>query len=500
MGKIDDQHIVTIKPLAYYKMLLHVLRFGSKYLDHSKLSEVMGVLIGKLEGEGEIKDVIVEDVVPVSHGGTIEVKFSVDQLGAFGELDSKIWEQYGDLGWFSVGWYHSHPGLGIFFSETDKFNQIFWQKNPSGIGIVFDHTYLDKPEGDVGFRIFRLNETNLDDPSVAMKSDYHEVKAIVEPPNNRDFYVKLMGLINNVHTGSPQILELNETIDLFGDIFIPEEEQVISKIPEINFEEIISPLRDGMERFLEISMKPLIYLLNTWGHTTVSKIAANNSRMRKDLKDLRDNLSSEIINLQQTFNYDLQNDLRDLDFYVDDKLEDIDKEQNDIRNLITNSKEVFETQIETKFKEKTQSLMNAIINNLDSVSSNLSEFNQQFVTHFEDQKSGISKLSNIIERYKSVENFIKSNLSTVQEDFFTKFAKKISKMKGNLNNFDKETKTHLSNLKAAIILLENSKTPIISKIKTLQDDNKELQKSIKELKNEKQQLLNQIKKLEKGGG
>ena len=116
MGKSSDQSIVTIKPLAYYKMLLHVLRFGSKYIEHSKLSEVMGVLIGRLEGEDEIKNVIVEDVVPVSHGGTIEVKFSVEQLGAFGELDTKIWEQYGDLGWFSVGWMHSHPGLGIFFS------------------------------------------------------------------------------------------------------------------------------------------------------------------------------------------------------------------------------------------------------------------------------------------------------------------------------------------------------------------------------------------------
>ncbi|MCK4284982.1 MAG: Mov34/MPN/PAD-1 family protein, partial [Candidatus Lokiarchaeota archaeon] len=145
MGKNDDQSLVTIKPLAYYKMLLHVLRFGSKYLEHKKLSEVMGVLIGRLEGEDEIKNVIVEDVVPVSHGGSIEVKFSVEQLGAFGEIDGKIWEQYGDRGWFSVGWIHSHPGLGIFFSETDKFNQIFWQKNPSGIGIVFDHTYLDKP-------------------------------------------------------------------------------------------------------------------------------------------------------------------------------------------------------------------------------------------------------------------------------------------------------------------------------------------------------------------
>ncbi|MHA2121689.1 MAG: hypothetical protein ACW990_10840 [Promethearchaeota archaeon] len=500
MGKNDDQHIVTIRPLAYYKMLLHVLRFGSKYLDHSKLSEVMGVLIGKLEGEGEIKDVIVEDVVPVSHGGTIEVKFSVDQLGAFGELDSKIWEQYGDLGWFSVGWYHSHPGLGIFFSETDKFNQIFWQKNPSGIGIVFDHTYLDKPEGDVGFRIFRLDETNLDDPSVAMKSNYHEVKAIVDPPNSLEFYMKLMELINNVHTGSPQILELNETIDLFGDIFIPEEEQVIAKIPEINSEEIISTLKDGMERFVEMSMRPLIYLLNSWGQTTVSKIATNNSRMRLDLKDLRDNLSSEIINLQQTFNYDLQNELRDLDFYVDDKLEDLDKEQNDIRTLVKHSKGDFEIQIEKRFTEKTQSLVTPIINELDTISTNLSEFNKQFITHFENQKSGITRLSSIIENYKSVDNFIKSSLSTVQDDFFTKFVKKISKMKGNLNNFDKETKTYLSNLKAAIILLEGSKNPIKSKINTLQDENKELRKSIKELKNEKQQLLSQIKKLEKGGG
>ena len=73
-------------------------------------------------------------------------------------------------------------------------------------------------------------------------------------------------------------------------------------------------------------------------------------------------------------------------------------------------------------------------------------------------------------------------------------------MKGNLNNFDKETKRFLSNLKAAIILLESTKTPIKSKLKTLQEETKELQKSIKELKNEKQQLLNQIKKLEKGGG
>jgi len=495
MGKSSDQSIVTIKPLAYYKMLLHVLRFGSKYIEHSKLSEVMGVLIGHLEGEDEIKNVIVEDVVPVSHGGTIEVKFSVEQLGAFGELDTKIWEQYGDLGWFSVGWMHSHPGLGIFFSGTDKFNQIFWQKNPNGIGIVFDHTYLDKP-GDLGFRVFRLDETNLDDPSLAIKSDYHEVKAIVEPPNSQEFYLKIMELINAVHTGSPQILELNETVDLFSDVFIPEEEQIESKLPEINFEEIISTLKKGMDNFLELTIKPMAYLLNTWGQDIVNKIYINNSGMRNDLKEIRDKLSNEIINLQQSFNYDLQNDLKDIDFYVDDKLEELDNEKENIKELVNNSKEDYKNQIDISFKDKA---FNQLLEENTRISNSLTEFNKNFSNNIENLERGSNAIKKYTERYKSVDTLIQSNLNTVQEDLLTSFNKKVSRIKGNLNNLNKETKSYLSDLKAAIILLESSKNPIKNKLKTLKTENKDLQKTVKDLRSENQELLDKIKKLEKGG-
>ncbi|MHA2131680.1 MAG: hypothetical protein ACW99L_17065, partial [Promethearchaeota archaeon] len=403
MGKNDDQSVVTIKPLAYYKMLLHVLRFGSKYIEHSKLSEVMGVLIGHLVGDSEIQDVIVEDVVPVSHGGTIEVKFSVEQLGAFGELDSKIWEQYGDLGWFSVGWYHSHPGLGLFFSDTDKFNQIFWQKNPSGIGIVFDHTLLDKPE-NVGFKIFRLNETNLEDPTVAMKSDYHEVEAVVESPDNTEYYLKIMELIGNVHTGLPQILELNETIDLFSDVVIPQDDQVISKPPEINVDEIISILKNGMEKFLELSTKPLMHFLNSWGQTTVNKISSNNTQMRSDLKELRDGLSNEIINLQRSFNYDLQNDLKDLDFYVDDKLEDLDNEKENITALVQSVREDSIKQLELLFEEEIKVIYDQLQNKINKLSDKISDFNQKFSNQIENQREGYSKLNSLIEGYKSLDN------------------------------------------------------------------------------------------------
>ncbi|MFW9938592.1 MAG: hypothetical protein ACFFD5_13170, partial [Candidatus Thorarchaeota archaeon] len=187
MGKFIDDNIVTIKPIAYYKMLTHVLRFGSKAQDPRQFKEVIGMLIGHLEGEGDIKNVIVEDAIPISHGGSIEVKFSEEQLGAFGEIDNQIFEEYGPKNWFTVGWYHSHPNLGIFFSGTDVFNQLFWQdKNPSGIGIVFDHKYLDQP-GDLGFRTFRL-----DDPSKGLNSRYHEVKSIVEPPDNLNYYTNII--------------------------------------------------------------------------------------------------------------------------------------------------------------------------------------------------------------------------------------------------------------------------------------------------------------------
>jgi proteasome lid subunit RPN8/RPN11 len=495
MGKINDQSAVTIKPLAYYKMLLHILRFGSKYIEHAKLSEVMGVLIGRLEGEGEIRDVIIEDVVPVSHGGTIEVKFSVEQLGAFGELDTRIWEQYGDLGWFSVGWYHSHPGLGIFFSETDKYNQIFWQKNPSGVGIVFDHTYLDKPN-ELGFRAFRLSETNLDDPSLALKSNYHEVKANVAFPDSLEFYLKIMDLINNVHTGIPQILELNEAVDLFSDVFIPEDEQIEPKLPEIYFDEVISTLKKGMDNFLESSIKPMVYFLNTWGQDIVSKIFINNTGMRNDLKEIRDKLSNEIINLQQSFNYDLQNDIKDLDFYVDDKLEDIDNEKEKIEELVRKSKEEYINQISSSFEDE---IFNQVLQQIEKLSTNVLEFNKNFSNNIKSLNGGSNALKKYTEKYKSIDNLIQSDLNTLQEDLLVSFNKKISKIKGNLNNLYKETKKYLSDLKAAIILLESSKNPIKNKLSTIQTENKELQKTIKDLRAENQELSNKIKKLEKGG-
>jgi len=477
MGKIVDTSTVTVKPTAYIKMLTHILRFGSKAQNPRQFKEVIGMLIGHLDGEGDIKNVTVEDAIPISHGGLIEVKFSEEQLGAFGEIDMQIFEKYGSKNWFTVGWYHSHPGLQIFFSSTDVFNQLFWQdKNPSGIGIVFDHVYLERPE-DMGFRTFRL-----DDPSKGLSSNYHEVKTVVEPPDNHDYYFNIIELISKIHSKEPPILELNETTELFGDIFIPDQEKLIAKKPELVFTDIISALKNGMSTFLELSIAPLINVLNTWSQELINKTFYNNTQMRKDLLEFKDNLSRGITNLQKSFNYSLQDKLKELDFYIDDRLDTFDEENVNLNKIIKEFNDNLIQQMEDLFNMKFKPLLDQIIANFEKSLKRLGSIGDKSDTlaeNFNQSYTTLEDLSKIIEPSKIR---IKGGIESANEKVFENFKKKLKSIEGNFSNLDKISKNLLSDLKAAILVLEGSKDPILNKIEKLENEKKELLNKIKQLK------------------
>lgn len=56
-------------------------------------------------------------------------------------MESEIWELARPLltdGMIVVGWYHSHPDLGAFFSETDRTTQRNFFRNPFSLGLVID--------------------------------------------------------------------------------------------------------------------------------------------------------------------------------------------------------------------------------------------------------------------------------------------------------------------------------------------------------------------------
>ncbi|MFX1496088.1 MAG: Mov34/MPN/PAD-1 family protein [Promethearchaeota archaeon] len=479
MGKITDTSVVTIKPMAYYKMLVHVLRFGSKTQAVNEYKEVMGMLIGHQIGEREIKDVIIEDVIPISHGGSIEVKFNPDQLGAFGEIDKQIWEEHGNKNWFTVGWYHSHPNLGIFFSSTDIFNQLFWQdKNPSGLGIVFDHAYLEKT-GDLGFRVFRL-----EDPSKGLNSKYYEVKAIVEPPNNLEFYEKIINLINSIYSEEAPILELNETTELFGDIFFPEQKQLEGNIPELSIPDLLSNLKKSFGVFIDLSIEPLIEILNMWSQDIIKKTFYNNSQIRNDLVQLKENLSNGIANLQKSYNFSLQDKLKGLDFYIDDKLDDFDATFSDMEKKI----EVFKQNlinsihegIDNKFLPNITEMLNKFNNNLE----NLEEIYRANELVFKDLASHYNKIENLNNIIDPIKSRIKGAIEENQEGILNNFKKRISNVQAIFSDLDKDLKKVLADLKAAILVLEGSKSPVLNKIEKLETEKKNLVNTIRDLKNE----------------
>jgi len=494
MGKFVDESIVIVKPLAYYKMLIHVLRFGSKTRDHRQFKEVIGMLVGHLEGDGKIKDVIVEDVVPISHGGSIEVKFTDEQLGAFGEIDLQIYEEHGSKNWFTVGWYHSHPGLNIFFSSTDVFNQLFWQdKNPSGVGLVFDHTYLER-EGDLGFRAFRL-----DDPSKSLKSDYHEVKARVEPPKDMSFYSNIIELISNIKSNQPPLYELNETTDLFSEVFIPDKEDLAIRKPELHVQELISSLKSGLNSFLDLSMIPIITSLNEWSQSITSKTYYNNTQIRNDLVELKSNLSISLQDIQKSFNFNLQDNLKKIDDYISDTFDIFEEEQDNIKQIFEEFKKQIDQHIQNLFNEKLKFSVEQIgfmFESCDKLIANMNTVNQECVKSLKRGNEIAENLSKII---MPSEKRITSKLEESKTKTTENFKKKIVNLENSITNLNKETKKILSNLKAAILVLEGSKEPIFNKIEKLENEKKNLLSNIKEIKSEKQDLMNQIKELKKGG-
>ncbi|MFX1389751.1 MAG: hypothetical protein ACFE9Z_06810 [Promethearchaeota archaeon] len=484
---------VTIKPEAYYKMLLHVLRFGNKARDRRQFKEVMGILIGHLEGEPDkkgIRDLIIEDAVPISHGGAIEVAFAPEDYVTFSMVDAT----YAERNWFSCGWFHSHPNLDIFFSSTDIRNQLGWQTpNPSAIGIVFDHTYLEKP-GDLGFRTFRL-----DNPNKGQMSGYHEVQVNVEPPDSIEYYIKLIELINSVHSKEPPILEINEMPDLFGDITFPSENQILAEKPELNTGLIMTSLKEGLVNLLESSIEPIIQGLNLWSDNIIRNTVETNLQIRKDIIKIKEGLSKGISNLQKDFKFSFKEKLNDLDMYIDDKFEEFDSNQEFFKDSFNQIKIELEEQFNIIFEQKLKDVLLNILNLINENREKLTEINNTRSISSESLEQKIKSIENMIQTINSMQNLTIDVLKDEIEKFSALFTKSVNKVIGNLINLGKDSKSFLSDLKAGIILLESSKNPLSNKLDTLEVENKTLHKSIADLKKKNEELLKKIEKYEKGG-
>ena len=150
----EDLDSVNIELEAIQKMLLHVYEFGNFDDPIKKWKEVYGLLIGKIDN-GKLT---IMNAAPITHGTSRGVEFKKkDYVYAAKINDMLINDGKGE---FFVGWYHSHPAIGLFLSQVDLVNQLGYQMvNQVAVAIVFDHCLLI--ENKIPFQVFRLDATDF---------------------------------------------------------------------------------------------------------------------------------------------------------------------------------------------------------------------------------------------------------------------------------------------------------------------------------------------------
>ena len=125
---------VKIKVQPTVVMESEVARKIRQHARSSMKAEVCGVLIGSADNERTVVDACIAGV-NAAQGGA-HVTFTQDTWEHIYKIKDKEYPE--DK---IVGWYHSHPGFGVFLSEHDLFIQENFFSSPQQVAWVYDpHT------------------------------------------------------------------------------------------------------------------------------------------------------------------------------------------------------------------------------------------------------------------------------------------------------------------------------------------------------------------------
>ena len=132
----DALHILTTTkytPFIYFKNDVK-----KKIVAHLNTgnTELGGLLIGSVVALGELSD----NIIAINITDSVEsVNFESTAVSL--NMNSDVWDHASKLSNstnFVVGWYHSHPNLGAFFSATDRKTQRDFFNNKYSVGLVID--------------------------------------------------------------------------------------------------------------------------------------------------------------------------------------------------------------------------------------------------------------------------------------------------------------------------------------------------------------------------
>lgn len=144
---------VSTQPVVV--MEAEVARKIRQHARSSMKAEVCGVLIGNTEHERMTVEACIAGI-NAAQGGA-HVTFTQDTWEHIYKIKDKDFPEHK-----IVGWYHSHPGFGVFLSEHDLFIQQNFFSNPQQVAWVYDpHTDEEGCFGWVGGNIEKLSAIRM---------------------------------------------------------------------------------------------------------------------------------------------------------------------------------------------------------------------------------------------------------------------------------------------------------------------------------------------------
>jgi proteasome lid subunit RPN8/RPN11 len=444
---ISKEGKVIISKEAFRNMITHVLRFGNEELENSV--EVLGICLGKkVENTNNVR---VVNAIPLFHGTKAEIGLSADEYKSIGI--HKIEERYESQGISIVGWYHSHPGWGLYYSESDIKHHQFYQngKKPLGFGIVFDYTLMNK-EGELGLEVYRLDDY-LDN----FNTQYHVVEYELEKPNTLEYFKWVQKFSEDLQKKAPILIkEINEITEKVPENLqeIPSqgshEAQVESKDQKLD--SFISGVQQGTSQFSKIFMDVFKDQLTNWSEDVNHGALKGTEQIAKSISQMKEKTSLGLDKIERWFELTLAEILNEskkkFANYIDKHL----IIQEELKNQFTQTK----TEISTTLNSELQNKSKDLLSNIESKTELLSEKLQATETLY-------NKINNLV----NISSEKTSKVSDQIKETYDKFPGKIHDTLEPLGQDLKKKVENISNELSEIKKTHEKMEKTINKLQTV---------------------------------
>ncbi len=445
-SNFNDGKIIISKE-AFRNIITHVLRFGNDALENSV--EVVGICIGKIAPNE--KDILLVNAMPITHGKEISLGFSNEDYATFETIE----ERFKSQGLSIVGWYNSHPGWGLFFSDMAIKNQRHFQteQSPNSFSIVFDHTLMGK-DGNLGFEIYSLD--NYEDLT---SKEYHTVDFELELPKTLEYFKWVQKFVEDTQKKIPVLIkEFNELLEPtpsnLQEIPLPEKlgQEKLKKKEDLDIIPIVSGIQEGGSQFSDSFMETFTSHLSNWAKDISSGSLDGAEQILNSLEQMKEKISSGIPKAEKWFKLNLDevvaNFKKSVSNYVDIRMET----QKEIVEQARISKDDTIKEIKLFIENNFNNLINEIESKSKSLQDKVSNITEMKNHQKEIIKNSSEKMAEVNNLANNITDEIKQLVTTTMVPFEQELIKEIE----NVNNLLENLKDNYINANEKLEKLKKS--------------------------------------------